>query len=284
MKGKRTNPAFIVSLIGPGGASKTRTALRAPGPVTIISVDPNTEFVAKEEFGEDLDGCTLLPVALPPLAFVDKDDAEKEASRTQEEILEHLRPLAKRRADDGSKRGTIVFDTAEEIYNLAVIATFGKTDQIHPEARKLMLGRVNTGYKSMIIGLRSLGYVVVLLHGPREVWVDAVEGRGANAKDVRKRLDGPFDWERQGYKDTDRLVTVEAVVAFDPKREWKKDTPTPLSYKFGLKYAKNTHRPLLQEQEFWGTYKHADGTRLSYNSIRSIGLQSFPGTTPADWE
>jgi hypothetical protein len=115
------------------------------------------------------------------------------------------------------------------------------------------------------------------VHRAREKWVDKVIRKGATVEETRARLEGPFDWERQGFKDTNFLVSIELVVAFDETREGR------LSDKYGLKYLKNTHRPSLTGEIAWGREKLDDGRRIPRPSWAYVLGQSFPQVGTAAW-
>lgn len=276
-KRSRVSP-IVLSAIAFGGGGKSHFGLTAPKPIELFAIDPNTKPVLKQmirdgELTKEDVRCHWFQ--LPALAFTERDDVESEATESWERVVEEMKPLVKDR--DAHDAKSVVLDAANQFYDMSVLAEFGKLDQIHPEQRRMQMGRCNMRYKSIIQGLHAAGYHVILLHHAKEQWADKVIRSGRNIEEVRTRLEGPFDMERSGYKDTNPLVSVEVHLAFDEKREGA------LAAKYGIKFKKNTHRPILTGTESWGRVKLPDETRLARASFPWVGMQSFPGTTREDW-
>lgn len=275
-------PNVVASVVAFEGAGKTHFWLSAPKPIAVISTDTNTEATARAVLGMDDDDdfdesvVQFQQVSMPALAFDDRDDVQDEAKEKWDEVREFLRPFLK--ADDDDRPRTVVFDTAVDVFDLRVLAEFGKLDQIPPEVRRNMMGRCNTSYKGIIQAFKDRGINVVLVHRAKEKWTDKITRTNNGIKEERVRMNGPFDMERAGFKDTGFITGVEVQLAFDPEREGK------LSAKYGMHVSRCNPRPGLIGREFWGRQKLEDGSRIHKVSFPFLMSQVYPKTSPSDWE
>jgi hypothetical protein len=253
-------PNIVLSLVAFEGAGKTNFWLSAPKPIAVISTDTNTEATARKVLDMDDDAdfdddvVKFEQVSMPALAFDDRDDVQDEAKDKWEAVRDFLRPLLK--ADEDERPKTVVFDTAVDIFDLRVLAEFGKLDQIPPEVRRNMMGRCNTSYKGIVQAFKDRGVNVILVHRAKEKWTDKITRTNSGIKEERVRMLGAFDMERAGFKDTGFITTVEAQLAFDPEREGK------LTAKYGMRVSRCNPRPGLIGKEYWGSEKQEDGSRI----------------------
>lgn len=271
-------PNVVLSEVAYEGAGKTNFWLTAPKPIAVISTDTNTEATARkvlnmgddDDFDDDV--IRFKQVSMPALAFDERDDVKEEAEEKWDEIREFLRPMIK---DDDERPKTLVFDTAPDVFDLRVLAEFGKTDQIPPDVRRNMMGRCNTSYKGVIQAFKDRGVHVILVHRAKDKWVDRTVRTSSGVKDERTKLEGPFDMEREGFKGTGFITNVEVLLAFDSKREGK------LSTKYGMHVSRCNPRPGLIGKEFWGRDKAAGVHKCSFPYLMTL---VHPRTTVSDWE
>lgn len=273
-------PNVVAAVVGFEGAGKTNHWLTAPKPIACISTDTNTEATVRkvlkmdddDDFDEDV--LRMLQVTMPALAFDDRDDVKEEAEETWESIRDFLRPFVK---DDDDRPRTVVFDTAVDVFDLQVLSVFGKIDQIPPELRKNMMGRCNTSYKGIIQALKNRDMNVILVHRAKEKWVDKEQRTQRGTEEVRTRLTGPFDMEREGFKGTGFITSCEFHLAFDPEKEGK------LRAKYGAKIARSNARPSVIGKEYWGSTKVEDEI-VHRASFPFLMTQMYPDTTLGDWQ
>lgn len=270
-------PIIAGSVIAREGGGKSHFLLTLPKPTAILSVDPNTSYVIDQalEDGEIEEGdVRLLYVPMPAVAFNEREDIKEESKEQWDAIMEFLTPMVEQERERPKSLG---LDTGTELYVLRQLMTFGKTDQIVPEVRRNMMGPVNRAYSGIIETFKNKGVHVVVTHRSKEVWADKTIRRGSAVEDTRVRLDGPFDQERDGFKHTGNITSVEVVLAHDPSRHEK------LRAQFGMKVVRCGHRPTLVGKEFWGTEKLEDGSRIARPSFAFLAQQMFPRTRIEDW-
>ncbi len=251
----RPRKGTVLSICATEGGGKTDMSLTLPTPLAMMSVDPNTEAVVRKAITEgriSADAITQHYIDMPAIAFSDQDDVKGEAETSWEALIDALRPFID--ADDEDRPRSVVFDTATEVDRLNVLAEYGKTDQISPEARRNRMGPVNSRYIGMIRSLQNAGIHVALLHRVSEQWA-SVETRG-RSEERRERVEGVFAWDRKGFKETGNICSVEVVLAHDSGRSEK------LAGQFGMQIRRSTLRPALKGVEFWGRHKLEDGTRI----------------------
>lgn len=271
----RRLPNLIVSAIGFGGTGKTRLALSGRRPVRIVTLDPNTQYVVDQAIDDgmiDQRDVHVYEFKPPPLAWLNETKAADEAYDTWGKILDTLEPLVDDPADKDI--GLVAFDTANALYDVGILAEIGKLDQIHPETRKNKMGLVNRRYKNLMIGLHQAGHDVLLLHLAKEKWETKEVRTGRGMTEERRSMNGPFDMERSGFKDTSALVSIEVGLSFDTER-----TDLDLDDRFGLKWFKNTHRPGLTGHARWGMKaldKSNGGGDVHCCTWAYVLAQSFP--------
>lgn len=252
---ERPRKGTVLSICGPEGSGKTDLLLTMPKPLAVVSVDPNTEVIVEAAIADGRvkeDDIILHYIDTPAIAFSDQDDVQGEAETAWGELIDTLRPYINK--DDDDRPWSVGLDTATDIDRLNVLAEFGKTDQISPESRRNRMGPVNSRYIGMIRSLQNAGVNVGLLHRVSEKW-QTVETRG-RSEERRERVEGPFAWERKGFKETGNICSLEIMLAHDPERSEK------LPGQFGMQITRCTVRPILKGKEFWGREKLADGKRI----------------------
>lgn len=280
-------PNFIAGITGYEGGGKSRMAFTMPkepsvkckrGGMAILSTDTNTETTLRAylKIGADddfPDWIQFQHVSMPTLAFDEQDDVRDESGEKWDAIRDFLRPMVK---NPKVRPRSLILDTAVDVYDLRVLAKFGKLDQISPETRRNMMGQVNTGYKGVLQAMKEAGVSVCLVHRAKDKWVDKTVRTQSGIKDERTRLEGPFDMEMQGFKDTRFLTGVEVHVAFDATREGK------LAGKFGMKVTRASQRPGIIGKEYWGREK-IDNAMVVRASFPYLMTKVFPQTTLQDW-
>lgn len=276
-------PTLVLSVVGPEGAGKTRFWTTARKPIDCLSTDTNTEHTVRNILQLDEDDVRLHYVPLPSMVFDDRDDVQTEAEEKREAILDYLRPRLKNKAD---RPRTLVFDTADDVNDLLILGVFGKLDQIPPETRRNMMGKVNTQYKGIIGAFKDAKVDVILVHRAKEKWVDQVIRTTRGPEDQRTRLTGPFDMERGGFKGTGFITNAEVFLAFDPNRPVKESVAeeAALAARYGMKIVRTTQRPIVIGKEYWGRQKLDDGSRIAKASIPFLMTQLHPETTIEDWQ
>lgn len=280
-----TLPTPVIGITAFEGAGKTRLAVSGAKPIAVLATDTNTTTTIRDILGLGDDDVKICQVSMPSLAFTDPDDRETikdEGTERWEKMRDFLHPYIK---EDEPMPKWVVLDTATDVFDIRVLAEFGKKDQIAPEVRRNLMGRCNTSYKGIIQAFKDRGCGVILVHRAKEKWVDAVERTNRGIQDIRKRLEGPFDMEREGWKGTGFVTSVEVNLAFDPAREVKEglSEEAELAAKYGMRVTRCTNRPGLIGRDYWGRVKQEDGTRIAKASIPYLLSQVYPYLNIAEW-
>lgn len=279
-RGRRSKlPVAAYDVTALESSGKTRFLLTAPKPLTLVTVDPNTAFVIEAMVAEgalDADSVTVHKMKLPALAFdEERDDVKDEAMEHWADIVRVLKPIVKREADEMPR--SVALDTGTEVYNLRVMGTFGKLDQIAPEQRRNMMGIPNRAYASLIESLKDAGVNVIVAHRGQQKWEDKVIRTQQGEEDTRSMMTGKFDIDRMGFKGTGFITSVGVVLAFDPDKESK-----TIYGKFGMKIVRCGHRPILVGKSVWGRELVGE-TRVVKGSFPWLASQIWPSTALEDW-
>lgn len=272
----RVRKGTVISICGREGSGKTDWLLTLPKPMTIISVDPNTEGIVEKAVREgrfSADAITLVHIDMPAIAFSDQSDVKDEAEASWTTMIDALRPCIDRDNDDRPR--SVGFDTATEVDQLNLLAEFGKTDQIHPEIRKNKLGPLNRRYMGMMRALQDAGIHVGLLHRVYDQY-RTVEVRG-KSEERRERIEDPWAMDRKGFRDTGYIASIEVLLQHDQARNEK------LALQFGMKISRCMLRPILKGQEFWGRERQEDGTRVRRAGFPYLMAQVVEGSSVGDW-
>lgn len=266
---------YTLSVVGPGGSGKTEFLLKtAPRPIYVIAMDPNTQAVAdKLKLGKK-QGVRIRHIRPPDLAFDERDDVQGEATEKWDLFRDRLRPIVKGEISVRS----VGLDTAGELYQLGMLGTFGKGDQIHPEQRRTQMGPINSRWKGIVSSLEQRGINVILLHRGSEKWEDRITETQRGSEVTRGKMTGVFDIERASgcFTGTTFIVSTEIVLAFNEHREGS------LSNKFGMKIIRSQQRPGLIGTKYWGTIK-VDGERIAKASFPYLSTLLYPDTKISDW-
>ena len=267
---------YALSIIGPPGAGKTEFSLRGtPRPTWLIHMDENTRaIVDKLKRRGEGEGIVRKAIIPPALAFDERDDIKEEAIGKWDEFRDYLRPLIK--GEDQAR--AVVFDTATELFNLGPLSAFGKSDQIPPEVRRNMMGPIYSRWKGITAALVARGINVILIHRGKEKWEDVTVETERGTQDQRRRMTGPFDWEREGYNGTGFMVSTEIVLTFDETRASK-----TIYGKYGMKIIRCQQRPGLIGREYWGR-ETIDGQKIRKASWPYLSMLLYPDTKLEDWQ
>lgn len=256
------DPALVASVCALDGGGKTEFGARAKSPVAYFSVDPNTrETIQKLK----LTPAVFKDYEMPSVAFGEKADVQKEASNVMDDMMDDIKQCVKPIA---AERGTIVLDTATEIFELALMADHGRSVQILPEMRT----KTNYKYKSLINGLKRSGCNVVLLHRLRDKYENKSVRTREGVKEERVKVEG--EYEREGFSKTGFIVNVEAFLFHDPTRD-KGD-------QYGMQITRCTQRPILIGKDYWGE-QDVEGETVRASSFEFLGIKVYKGTTLDNW-
>ena len=244
-----TRRQMIVSACGRGGHGKTHFATTAPTPMQYLSIDPSTQDAFDQmEIGPDA-GITLVEFKKPiPSFWGDTKHVQQDAQEQWEAFLKVNDDILNGKTKPSPQ--TVVWDTATEFYDTAILGEFGRTEQLLYYQRAIP----NRIFSRLLDAYQSSGINLVLLHRLKERWVDEekkvrTRGGGTEVKTERVR-DASQPFEREGFKKIEYIIQAEVFLS-------KRDAQDggDLSDRFGMKVMKCTRRPSLEEVEWWGKTK-----------------------------
>jgi hypothetical protein len=168
---------WIAEIAGPEKVGKTSWALSAPDPIVIFDIDRRLEGVIDRYLAEgkhiELISFTLPPVEQKNARHKEKFD-EKEIARTIEAAVplwnmvlrNYQLALEASLPENGSRVKTIIFDTHSELMDLRLMAEFGRTSQIPPDAR----GGMNAEFSELVRRAANYDANVIHISQVRDVW------------------------------------------------------------------------------------------------------------------
>ncbi|MDG6912586.1 MAG: hypothetical protein JRN35_05835 [Nitrososphaerota archaeon] len=192
---------LVVVIGGPGKTAKTHFALTAPDPIFYINMDDGAEGVI-EKFQQSGKRIYVKNVRV----------SRGEKQNVYEELWKGdagVKPAILKAC--AVREGTIVMDTASELYELSRLSEFGKLEQVKP----FHYARVNAEWQKEILAeLYASKMNVVMIHRIKPKYVN----------DVRTG-----DYELSGFSDTD----YKAQVVMTTFRNVERDDDDNPSVRFG---------------------------------------------------
>lgn len=237
-----TKPRLIVSIEGEEKTGKDHFAFTAPGPVYLQTCDPEGTDGVRQKFPGKIFGPTM-PYQLK---CNPNDVSAQEMKRIAEPILN--RWVANYRAALPKVR-TIVWDTADELWELTRLAKFGElTPKMGVGDRNNQYGELNNFYESLI--KESFAYPVnfVLIHRLKDQYTN-------NAR-TGARI-------RAGYKDVYYLTQVNL-------RSFKTVKEGGVGVDFGVKILDCRRNPDIE-----------GGTMP--NNFQQLAMEVLPDVDPDNW-
>lgn len=269
---------LVIDAQAQDGHGKTNLWTTAQRPILALSIDPNTETVVKNTFGEaskhlDPEVLKLVHIPFPMVGFDDENAVANQATDSWNLLTDEITDVIRGRCDVMPK--VVALDTGTEIAELNILTKFGRTDKISPKMRQIYMGDLNSRFKGLLRGLEHAGVHVIITHRVRERW-ETVEVRtkgGTEEKD--QRVPGAFD-RICAFKQMGNFVNTTVLMLFDPDRSDR------LSERFGIKIIKSTIRPAVVGDEYWGK-EDVGEERVKCASFPFIGTLLFPDSSLDDW-
>jgi hypothetical protein len=170
---------LVASLSGREKTGKTHFSLTAPDPIIFINVDIGTEGVVGK-FQEKGKQVLIFDVRVPKEAT---KDVYQPMWANVKQCIQKAYKLAK---------GTVVWDTATEIYELARLAHFGKLTQVLPHNYT----EVNNEWRELLRLAYDAKLNTVFIHKMKPKWVN-------NTRTA--------DYELSGFQEMDYLSQINLV-------------------------------------------------------------------------
>ena len=170
---------LIASLSGREKTGKTHFALTAPEPILFLNVDIGTEGVVNKFQAQ---GKQVLVY-----------DVRVSKEATKELYASMWQDLKMRiRKSYGLRTGTVVWDTATEVYELARLAHFGKLTQVMPHN----YSEVNNEWRDLLRTAYDSSLNTVFIHKMKPKWVNNVRTN---------------EYELSGFSEMDYLSQINLI-------------------------------------------------------------------------
>lgn len=179
---------LVVSLSGKAKTGKTHFALTAPSPLIYFNVDIGTEGVVGK-FQEEGKQVLIYDVRVP-----------REAGKDLWAQMWADFKLRVRSAYN-IRSGTVVWDTASEVYELARLAHFGRLSEIKPSDYAV----VNNEWREVMRLAYDSPANTVFIHKVKAVWGMVASSSG------RSSLTKTGEFEPAGFSEMDYLVQANLV-------------------------------------------------------------------------
>lgn len=211
---------LVVSASGREKVGKTHFALTAPDPIVYFNVDIGTEGVV-DKFQKQGKRIYIYDVRVP---------RESSGKDVWERMWNDLKVRVRKAYE--MKSGSVVWDTASEMYELCRLSHFGRLTEVKPSDYTV----VNNEWKEIIRVAFDAPINTVFIHKMKAVW------RVLPTSSGRTQLTKTNDFEPSGYSDMD-YVTQANLVLF--REDIAADGETPTHSEFGLVVKDSRHNPNL---------------------------------------
>jgi hypothetical protein len=249
-------------LIGEGG-----------GPVVIFDLDRRLEYVVEQYPGKEV---LLYKVKFPkvdPMSRKKDEQVMKEANAAWDEFLtQYDMALQSSLVKGGVRR--ISIDTATELFDLRVMAEFGRLMGINPRDR----GGANAEFVDIMRRPEKYDASVVWLHHCKDEWKNTVDENG------REKSYTTGNVVLDGFKGAKRTTQILAQTNFnDGARDPRKQ--------FEITIIRCGVNSKLNGQKFtsmdWAVYDdmadREDPPIVNYGPLAYISSLAVPSTSPEDW-
>jgi len=185
-----TPKRIVVSMTGKAKTGKTHFSLTGPEPVIYFNVDIGTEGVVEkfQKLGKQI----LIYDVRVPREGVSKDVWSQMWSDFK---------LRARKAYS-IRSGTVVWDTASEVYELARLSHFGKLTEVKPSDYAV----VNNEWREVLRIAYDSPVNTIFVHKVKAVWRMVASSSG------RSSLTKTDDFELSGFSEMDYLVQLNLIM------------------------------------------------------------------------
>jgi len=181
---------LIISLEGKTGTGKTDFSLRAtPDPIIYLDVDVGTEGVVGkfQDMGKQI---LLYPVRVP------RESNKEVWSQMWADFKVRIRKVY------GLKSGTVVWDTASELYELCRLNHFGRLTEVKPSDYAV----VNNEWREVLRIAYDSPMNTIFIHKVKAVW------RMLSSSSGRSSLTRTDDFEIVGFSEMEYMTQVNIVM------------------------------------------------------------------------
>lgn len=274
---------LVWSVYGETKTGKSSFALSGPDPIAIADTDRRLERVAQAfETGQALNGkpktLTRMAVALPKVDPVSRKRDEVARSAAEKEWDRFLRNYDAALQSSQKKGGvrTISIDTGTELFDLRLMAEFGRLNGIPPRER----GGANAEFIEVMRRGEQYSANVVWLHHSKEEWRNSkkTNSRGEEVEDSAPTGKYILD----GFKKANSIVQVVAQTHYD-------DAARDPRKRFVVEIKRCGVNGMLNNMKFtsldWAVWDEEDKTTpiINYGPLPYISSLAVPESSPDDW-
>ncbi len=181
---------LVISLEGKTGTGKTDFALRStPEPIIYLDVDVGTEGVVNKF--QDMDKRILIYSVR-----VHREAGKDVWSQVWSDFKVRIRKVY------GLKSGTVVWDTASELYELCRLNHFGKLTEVKPSDYAV----VNNEWREVLRIAYDSPMNTIFIHKVKAVW------RMQSSSSGRSSLTKTNDFELMGFSEMEYMTQVNIVM------------------------------------------------------------------------
>jgi hypothetical protein len=249
----------------------------AESPVAIFDLDRRLERVAAIEA---LDAAGLLarfPVKFPDVDPMSRKADEKVRTAANTEWDRFLTHYKMTLVSSGMKGGIsrVSIDTATELFDLRLMAEFGRLMGINPRDR----GGANAEMVEIMRMPEHFDASVIWLHHSKEEWKNTTDEQG------REKSMTTGNIILDGFKKANSVVQIVAKTSYN-------DTVRDPRKRFEVTVVRCGINAMLNGKKFtsvdWATYDEdadkEDPPIVNYGPLAWISHLAVPGTEPEDWQ
>ena len=200
-----TIPRIAVSLDGLDKTGKNHWAfMTAPTPLVCISQDTGTEMIAKKAVAAGRDVKVMYIDAPDPDPTITRaDQVNRDEQKVCQREWERVRTVGKMLSQDKKIR-TVVFDTGEAVWNLCLMAHFGKTTKIAQHLRTQPNAEYNKFLWDLYEERKDLN--IIMIHRLKKLYLPNAKGEG----------EWTGGYERRGQNQVGFFVDISLRTGWDP--------------------------------------------------------------------
>jgi hypothetical protein len=250
------------------------TAGDGGGPIIVFDLDRRLEYVVQKH----MDDKTILlhkinfPV-VDPVSRKKDETVIKEANAQWDKFLElYDMALKSSQAKGGVRR--IIIDTSTELFDLRLMAEFGRLMGINPRDR----GGANAEYVEIMRRAEKYDASVIWLHHSKDEWENYVDENGKEKSKTTGRV------ILDGFRKSNTVAQIAARTSFNDKEKDPRKRFQVTIIRCGINSALNNKTFTSME---WAVYDDGgdvnDPPMIDYGPLAYISSLAVPETTPEDW-
>jgi hypothetical protein len=265
------------SIFGETKTGKSSFALTgAQNPVVLFDLDKRIEGVEAIDRLKEQDLLAVYPVNFPKVDPMSRrmDEAVKKAANVEwDKWLEHYDMCLKSSEIEGGVR-RIVIDTATELFDLRLMAEFGRLMGINPRDR----GGANAEFMDVMRRPEKYNASVVWLHHAKDEWKTIVDDQGKEKSMTTGNI------KLDGFNKANSTVQVIAKTSYNDKEKDPRKRFEVYIVRCGVNSKLNNSKFTSMDWAVYEDERDKEGIPIiNYGPLAYISSLIFPDTTLDDW-